>query len=49
MQLPFDGAISAYFENQAPNAIRNAIRRAEEIRHTRCRLSPFRADAAQGL
>ncbi len=30
MQLPFDGAISAYFENDAPENIRNAIRRAEK-------------------
>lgn len=27
--LPFDGAISAYFENEAPAQVRNAIRRAE--------------------
>ena len=25
MDLPFDGAISAYFENDAPEAIRDAI------------------------
>ncbi|WP_306116380.1 MULTISPECIES: polyphosphate kinase 2 [unclassified Roseovarius] len=30
MQLPFDGAISAYFENDAPETVRNAIRRAEK-------------------
>ncbi|WP_299842691.1 polyphosphate kinase 2 [uncultured Roseovarius sp.] len=30
MQLPFDGAISAYFENDAPEPVRNAIRRAEK-------------------
>ncbi|KAJ03413.1 polyphosphate kinase 2 [Sulfitobacter mediterraneus] len=30
MDLPFDGAISAYFENDAPEAIRNAIRRADK-------------------
>ncbi|WP_227267970.1 polyphosphate kinase 2 [Roseobacter weihaiensis] len=30
MDLPFDGAISAYFENEAPAAVRDAIRRAEK-------------------
>lgn len=30
MDLPFDGAISAYFENDAPAPIRDAIRRAEK-------------------
>ena len=30
MDLPFDGAISAYFNNDAPEAIRNAILRAEK-------------------
>lgn len=30
MQKPFDGAISAYFENEAPDRIRAAIRRAEK-------------------
>nr|WP_309502224.1 polyphosphate kinase 2 [uncultured Roseovarius sp.] len=30
MDLPFDGAISAYFETAAPDAVRNAIRRAEK-------------------
>jgi len=30
MELPFDGAISAYFNNDAPETIRNAIRRAEK-------------------
>ncbi|MEM9576801.1 MAG: polyphosphate kinase 2 [Pseudomonadota bacterium] len=30
MDLPFDGAISAYFENDAPAAIRDAIRRSEK-------------------
>ena len=30
MDLPFDGAISAYFENDAPAAIRDAIRRADK-------------------
>ncbi|MEB8386160.1 polyphosphate kinase 2 [Rhodobacteraceae bacterium KMM 6894] len=30
MDLPFDGAISAYFNESAPDAIRNAIRRAEK-------------------
>ena len=29
MDLPFDGAISRYFENDAPEAVRNAIRRAQ--------------------
>jgi polyphosphate kinase 2 len=30
MDLPFDGAISAYYENDAPEDIRNAVRRAEK-------------------
>ena len=30
MELPFDGAISAYFENEAPADIRNAIKRADK-------------------
>ena len=30
MQLPFDGAISAYFNNDAPETVRNAIRRADK-------------------
>ncbi|APE43302.1 polyphosphate kinase 2 [Sulfitobacter alexandrii] len=30
MDLPFDGAISAFFENEAPDSIRNAIRRADK-------------------
>ncbi len=30
MQLPFDGAISTYFNNDAPDAIRDAIRRADK-------------------
>jgi polyphosphate kinase 2 len=30
MELPFDGAISAYFRDDAPEAIRNAIKRAEK-------------------
>ena len=30
MELPFDGAISAFFENDAPQDIRNAINRAEK-------------------
>lgn len=30
MDLPFDGAISAYYKNDAPDAIRNAIKRAEK-------------------
>ena len=30
MQLPFDGAISAYFNNDAPKAIREAILRADK-------------------
>ncbi|MEY8831093.1 polyphosphate kinase 2 [Sedimentitalea sp. XS_ASV28] len=30
MELPFDGAISAYFKNDAPEDVRNAIRRAEK-------------------
>jgi len=30
MELPFDGAISAYFENDAPDTIRNAIKRSEK-------------------
>ena len=29
MELPFDGAISAFFANDAPEPIRNAIRRAD--------------------
>ncbi|WP_322865815.1 polyphosphate kinase 2 [Aquicoccus sp. G2-2] len=29
-QKPFDGAISTFFEDEAPDAIRNAIRRAEK-------------------
>ncbi|WP_298836012.1 polyphosphate kinase 2 [uncultured Roseobacter sp.] len=29
MDLPFDGAISAFFENEAPDQVRNAIRRQE--------------------
>lgn len=29
MDLPFDGAISAYFENDAPASVRDAIRRAD--------------------
>ncbi|ABG32317.1 polyphosphate kinase 2 [Roseobacter denitrificans] len=29
MDLPFDGAISAYFENDAPATVRDAIRRAD--------------------
>lgn len=29
MDLPFDGAISAYFENEAPKEIRDAIKRAD--------------------
>lgn len=29
MELPFDGAISKYFEKDAPDKIRNAIRRAD--------------------
>ncbi len=27
---PFDGAISAFYENDAPDAVRNAIRRADK-------------------
>ena len=30
MQKPFDGAISAYFEHEAPDRIRNAIRRSDK-------------------
>ncbi len=30
MTLPFDGAISAFFENEAPSELRNEIRRAEK-------------------
>ncbi len=30
MQLPFDGAISGFFETEAPADVRNAIRRAEK-------------------
>ena len=30
MELPFDGAISAYFENEAPDEIRNAVKRADK-------------------
>jgi polyphosphate kinase 2 len=30
MTLPFDGAISAYFNDDAPKAVRNAIKRAEK-------------------
>tara|TARA_R110002094_G_scaffold82774_1_gene87582 strand:- start:200 stop:1069 length:870 start_codon:yes stop_codon:yes gene_type:complete len=30
MDLPFDGAISAFFENDAPEDIRNALRRADK-------------------
>ena len=30
MELPFDGAISAYYENDAPDSIRQAIRFAEK-------------------
>jgi polyphosphate kinase 2 len=30
MELPFDGAISAYFENDAPREVRDAIRRADK-------------------
>ncbi|WP_204114209.1 polyphosphate kinase 2 [Shimia biformata] len=30
MQLPFDGAISAYFENEAPESVRNAIRHTDK-------------------
>lgn len=30
MELPFDGAISDYFKSQAPDEIRNAIKRAEK-------------------
>lgn len=30
MDLPFDGAISSYFENEAPDQVRNSIRQAEK-------------------
>ncbi len=30
MDLPFDGAISTYFETEAPSAVRDAIKRAEK-------------------
>ena len=30
MDLPFDGAISRYFENDAPEFVRHAIRSAED-------------------
>lgn len=30
MALPFDGAISAFFQNEAPDAVRAAIKRAEK-------------------
>src|SRR6056297_352118 len=30
MELPFDGAISAFYANDAPERIRNAIRRGEK-------------------
>jgi polyphosphate kinase len=30
MSLPFDGAISRYFETEAPDAIRTAIREGEK-------------------
>ncbi len=30
MDLPFDGAISAFFKNDAPDDVRNAIKRAEK-------------------
>jgi len=30
MELPFDGAISSYFNEEAPSGVRNAIRRAEK-------------------
>ncbi|MEX0338603.1 MAG: polyphosphate kinase 2 [Arenibacterium sp.] len=30
MELPFDGAISAFFQNDAPDNVRNAIKRAEK-------------------
>ena len=30
MDLPFDGAISAFFKDEAPAEIRNAIKRAEK-------------------
>ncbi|MCV2892309.1 polyphosphate kinase 2 [Lentibacter sp. XHP0401] len=30
MELPFDGAISTYFEQDAPEAIRNALKRADK-------------------
>ena len=31
MELPFDGAISTYFKTQAPEEVRNAIKRAEKV------------------
>ncbi len=30
MELPFDGAISTYFKSDAPDSVRNAIKRAEK-------------------
>lgn len=30
MELPFDGAISAYFEDEAPQEVRNAIKRSDK-------------------
>ena len=30
MELPFDGAISAFFQNDAPETVRNAIKRGEK-------------------
>ncbi|MFY9237309.1 MAG: polyphosphate kinase 2, partial [Roseovarius sp.] len=30
MDLPFDGAISTFFEHEASDEIRNAIRRADK-------------------
>ena len=30
MSLPFDGAISAYFDTEAPEPIRAALRRADK-------------------
>ena len=30
MELPFDGAISGFFKDEAPENIRNAIKRAEK-------------------
>ena len=30
MELPFDGAISAYYKNDAPNDIRTAIKSADK-------------------